>query len=55
MSKQEYKEIVFSKKDYDELTKEVKKLGYTNIEEFMEKATRNHLEKLKREVAERNE
>ena len=50
MSKQRYVEIPFPAKEFDELTAEARKLGFKNLDEFAEKATREYLEKQRREA-----
>ena len=50
MSNQKYVEIPIPEKEYDELAKLVKELGFASVDEFAEKATRKFLEKVEAEA-----
>lgn len=51
MTKEGYTEIQIPTEEYDEMTKEAKKLGFKNLDEFIGKAVEGFLEKEKQKRA----
>lgn len=50
MSNQKYVEIPIPEKEYDELAKLAKELGFASVDEFAEKAAREYVKHLKQEA-----